>query len=207
MPLFWSCRKLLKTPPKSTISTATPMFVIYRQMNQQTCCIFTIVHVVLLDSLLPVWSYSDLLSSVGLRDRQVWPPKHRGSRWNRVPIVSRYKYFRLGGRHLGFSTSILVGQYFKWAHLIPVPRKHRVSRWNGVAILSRSWDISTSGLAAAIFKNRLPVTSDSIFAMAPLSCWTPKMGVSRWNFVSRCNRSWDTLLYIFYEHKKYLSPV
>ena len=36
------------------------------------------------------------------------------------------------------------------------------SRWNGVAILSGSRDISTSGLAAAIFKNRLPVTSDSI---------------------------------------------
>ena len=28
--------------------------------------------------------------------------------------------------------------------------------------MSRSCDISTSGLAAAIFKNRLPVTSDSI---------------------------------------------
>ena len=33
---------------------------------------------------------------------------------------------------------------------------------NGVAILSRSRDISTSGLAADIFKDRLPVTSDSI---------------------------------------------
>ena len=33
------------------------------------------------------------------------------------------------------------------------------SRWNGVAISSRSRDISTSGLAAAILKNRLPVTS------------------------------------------------
>ena len=35
------------------------------------------------------------------------------------------------------------------------------SRCNGAAILSRSWDISTSGLAAAI-KNRLPVTLGSI---------------------------------------------
>ena len=35
------------------------------------------------------------------------------------------------------------------------------SRWNGVAIWSGSRDISTSGLAAAIFKYRLPVTSGS----------------------------------------------
>ena len=37
-----------------------------------------------------------------------------------------------------------------------------VSRWNGVAIWSRSGDMSTSGLAAAIFDFRLPVTSGSI---------------------------------------------
>ena len=37
-----------------------------------------------------------------------------------------------------------------------------VGRWNGVAIWSRSEDMSTSGLAAAIFKCRLPVTSGSI---------------------------------------------
>ena len=40
------------------------------------------------------------------------------------------------------------------------------SRCNGAAILSRSWDISTSGLAAAILKNRLPVTSGSIRVIA-----------------------------------------
>jgi hypothetical protein len=34
-----------------------------------------------------------------------------------------------------------------------------VSRWNGVDIWSRSGDISTSGLTAAIFKYRLPLTS------------------------------------------------
>ena len=37
-----------------------------------------------------------------------------------------------------------------------------VSRWNGVAILSRTRVITTSGLEAAIFKNRLPVTSVTI---------------------------------------------
>ena len=36
------------------------------------------------------------------------------------------------------------------------------SRWNGVAILSGSRDLSTSGLAAAILKNRLLVTSGTI---------------------------------------------
>ena len=40
------------------------------------------------------------------------------------------------------------------------------SRCNGAAMLSRSWDISTSGLAAAILKNRLPVTSGSIRVVA-----------------------------------------
>ena len=39
-------------------------------------------------------------------------------------------------------------------------------RRNGVAILSRSWDINTSGLAAVIFKSRLPVTSGSIRSRA-----------------------------------------
>ena len=40
------------------------------------------------------------------------------------------------------------------------------SRCNGAAILYRSWDMSTSGLAAAILKNRLPVTSGSIRSSA-----------------------------------------
>ena len=37
-----------------------------------------------------------------------------------------------------------------------------VSYSNGVAIFSRSRDISTSGLAAAILKYRLPVISSSV---------------------------------------------
>ena len=37
-----------------------------------------------------------------------------------------------------------------------------VNRWNGVAILSRTRVISTSGLEAASFKNRLPVISGTI---------------------------------------------
>ena len=37
-----------------------------------------------------------------------------------------------------------------------------VSRWNGVAILSSGWDISTSGLTAAILYFRLPVTPSGI---------------------------------------------
>ena len=41
-------------------------------------------------------------------------------------------------------------------------RNMETSRCNGGAILSRSWDISTSGLAAAILERRLPVTSVSI---------------------------------------------
>ena len=40
------------------------------------------------------------------------------------------------------------------------------SRWNGVAIKSGSCDITTSGLAAAILKSRLPVTSCSIRIIA-----------------------------------------
>ena len=42
------------------------------------------------------------------------------------------------------------------------PRNMETSRCNGAAILSRSWDKSTTGLAAAILKTRLPVTSGSI---------------------------------------------
>ena len=45
-------------------------------------------------------------------------------------------------------------------------RNMEVSRCKGAAILSRSWDISTSGLAAAIFKIRLPITSGSIRIIA-----------------------------------------
>ena len=45
-------------------------------------------------------------------------------------------------------------------------RNMETSRCNGAAILSRSWDISSSGLAAAILKNRLPVTSGSIRIIA-----------------------------------------
>ena len=45
-------------------------------------------------------------------------------------------------------------------------RNMETSRYNGAAILSRSWDISTSGLVAAILKNRLPVTSGSIRVVA-----------------------------------------
>src|SRR5208282_3765583 len=100
-----------------------------------------------------------------------------------------------------------------------------------------------SGLAAAIFKNRLPVTSDSIrngaielldpenvglavetkllscleaeiyvlpvywppswisdfrlhrtvFGIAPLNSWTPKMGGSRWNFYPKFPKTPETL--------------
>ena len=65
-------------------------------MNQKTC-IVTVVHVVLLDSLLPAWSYSDLLNSVGVRDCQVWPPKHRVSRWNHDPILPTSWYISTSG--------------------------------------------------------------------------------------------------------------
>jgi hypothetical protein len=41
------------------------------------------------------------------------------------------------------------------------PYVNGVNRWNGVTILSSRY-ISTSGLAAAIFEFRLPVTSDGI---------------------------------------------
>ena len=45
-------------------------------------------------------------------------------------------------------------------------RNMETSRCNCAPILSRSWDISTSGLAAAIFKIRLPITSGSIRIIA-----------------------------------------
>ena len=53
-------------------------------------------------------------------------------------------------------------------------RNMETSRCNGAAILSKSWDKSTSGLAAAILKNRLPVTSGSIRNRA-IELLDPKM--------------------------------
>ena len=53
-------------------------------------------------------------------------------------------------------------------------RNMETSRCNGAAILYRSWDISTSGLAAAILKTDFQLHR-AVFASLSLSCWTPKM--------------------------------
>src|SRR5664279_4592341 len=60
-----------------------------------------------------------------------WTPKMWG-----LPLKSRfylvyklrYKYFRFIGRHLGFPTSGLVGQYFQWVRWIAGPRNCGVCR-------------------------------------------------------------------------------
>ena len=53
-------------------------------------------------------------------------------------------------------------------------RNMETSRCNGAAILYRSWDISTSDLAAAILKSDFRLHR-TVFAIEYLSCWTPKM--------------------------------
>ena len=86
-------------------------------------------------------------------------------RWNGVAILSTswdISTSGLAATIFKYRLPVTSDSIQKWRHWLAGHRKWGVSRWNGVAILSRSWDISTSGLAAAIFKNRLPVTSDSI---------------------------------------------
>ena len=55
-------------------------------------------------------------------------------------------------------------------------RNMETSRCNGAAILSRRWDISSSGLAAAILKKTDFRLHRAVFTIVPLSCWTPKIG-------------------------------
>ena len=74
----------------------------------------------------------------------------------------RYKYFRFVCRHLGFLSAACVTQYRKFVHWIPWPRKHWCRRWNFSAMLYTSWDISISGLCAAILDFWLPFASNSI---------------------------------------------
>src|SRR5664279_4592343 len=74
-------------------------------------------------------------------------------------------YRGLLGRHLGFSTSALVVQYYEYVHWIAGPRKHCGSLWNFSSMSSRSRDrhfIRFWALLAAILDFRLPVWSDSI---------------------------------------------
>ena len=73
----------------------------------------------------------------------------------------RYKYFRFGGRHIEKPTSGYIGTIRNRAIGL-LDTEMGVSRWNSVAILFVSSYITTSGLEAVIFKNRLPVISDTI---------------------------------------------
>jgi len=119
------------------------------------------------------------------RQRIPRPRKWEVSRWNDVAILSRnWATCTSGlGRHfchqlermhvknspiasgmlpwfvLCFKTSLYLLCYI-WP-FFDRPMQYRFSHWNFVAVLSECWDISTSCLAAAIFKCRLPVTSGS----------------------------------------------
>ena len=62
----------------------------------------------------------------------------------------RYYYFRFGSRHLAFWVSVDDSGCRQWYHRVGQPRKPGYSRWNRVSICCRTWDITTSGLAAVI---------------------------------------------------------
>ena len=63
---------------------------------------------------------------------------------------------------LDFRLPIYVTQHSDYFHWVAGPRTHGCSLWNFVPIPTTSWDLSTSGLEAAILDFRLPVWSDSI---------------------------------------------
>ena len=63
-----------------------------------------------------------------------------------------------------FRLLVYVAQHSDYFHWVARPRKYGCSIWNFVPIPSTSWDLSTSGLDAAILDFRLPVLSDSIQA-------------------------------------------
>ena len=65
---------------------------------------------------------------------------------------------------LDFRLPVYIAQHSGYFHWVAGPRKHGCSLWNLVPIPSTSWDLSTSGLEAAILDFRLPVWSDSIQA-------------------------------------------
>jgi len=58
----------------------------------------------------------------------------------------RFRYFRFGRRHIGFTTSGLLGQHFHLCYYIVWPRKCRFSSLNFVSISLSSWDIVISCL-------------------------------------------------------------
>ena len=74
----------------------------------------------------------------------------------------RYKYFRFTSRHLGFSTAACVTQYWKCLNWFPWLWKHWCRRLNLSDLLYTCWDISISGLLAAILDFWLPLASHSI---------------------------------------------
>ena len=80
------------------------------------------------------------------------PQKYEVSRWYFVPVSS------------DFRLPVYVAQHSDYFHRVAGPRKHGCSRWNFVPIASTSWDLSTSGLEAAILDFLLPVWSNSIQA-------------------------------------------
>jgi hypothetical protein len=62
-----------------------------------------------------------------------------------------YWHFRVGSRHIEFTTSGIVGCISHWFQCIGGPRICKFSLWNFVSISSGSWDIGISGFEAAMF--------------------------------------------------------
>ena len=92
-------------------------------------------------------------------------------------------------RHIGYTTSGLVGQYLHWFHSIAESRKCRFSRCDSVSISPGSWDIGISGLEATRFTTSCLV--ERYLHLSHSIAGPQKCGFSRCNFVSISSGSWD----------------
>ena len=106
-------------------------------------------------------------------------------------VARKHEYFLLTSHHLEFLSSFCIIHYREQFYWIPGPWKYGYSRWNCVAKLYTSWDISISGLLAAILDCWRPLALYNMRNSSAEFLYLIKHWYSGWNCTSTLYTSWD----------------